>query len=571
MILKKKPALVLTLGAAVALIVGGGLAYWFLSSRRPLGRGIPVGADVIPQTALMTLSFSTDETQWTQLQQLGTDETQSTLSNALSDLRDRLLTANGYTFQEDIQPWVGDEMMLAFLSSDSLIATPELDESDESSDESNEETPAPLPTTEQPMIWVLPIADPLQAQQTLTEADSASEQATQRDYKGLEIREFSSDSGQTFAATVIDRRLLVVANAPGAIEQVIDTYRDNSSVAESPGFRQAWRQVAESQPFLQAYINIPAASQIASTSPDQPLPPQGLVPLRNNQGFAATVILDDDAVTIQSVAWLHPDRNTSEPITNAARQMPDFLPATTLVMASGGNLKQLWQRYSESDDSVSGGPFSPDNLRTGLQATTGLDLDQDLMTWMDGEFAIAIVPTSKEPAVQNGIGALFLMQASDRNQAEQTLNELDTVVQNRFRFEVSETQIDNQSAIQWNQPLSGLMVTRGWLDNNVMFMIFGSEPDSLLSQMTDPLAENALFQDATRSGLNPDNGHFFINLEQINATNSTIPLPNFSQNNQAFINAIRAIGVTAASSNEYSTRYDISVLLKHTDEPPSSE
>ncbi len=564
MILKKKPALMLTLGAAVALIVGGGIAYWFLTNRRSVGREVPIGAEVIPQTALMTLSFSTDEAQWEQLQQLGTDETQSTLRTTLSDWRDRLLTANGYTFRDDIQPWVGDRVMVAFLSPDSLASTAE-------SDQAGESELTPVPAVEQPMIWVLPIADPLQAQQTLTEAEGVGDQATQRDYKGLEIREFSGQSDQTFAATVIDRQFLVVANAPAAVEQVIDTYRDQTSVAEGPGFRQAWRQIYEAQPFLQAYINVPVASQVASTNADQSLPAQGLVPLRNNQGFAAAVILDDGSVNIHSIAWLHPDRITSTSLTNTARQMPDFLPASTLVMASGGSLQQLWQRYSESNDVASGGPFSPENLSTGVQATTGLDLNEDLMAWMNGEFAIALVPTSDQPTEQNGVGALFLVQASDRNQAEQTLTELDTVMQTRFRFEVNDAQINNQTVTQWNQPISGLTLTRGWLDNDVIFITFGSQPDALLSQMTSPLAENELFQDATRLGLTPNNGYFFINLEQINTTHQTIPLPDFSPTNQAFIDAIRAIGITAAVQNEYSTRYDISVLLEQQDHPPSTE
>ena len=36
-----------------------------------------------------------------------------------------------------------------------------------------------------------------------------------------------------------------------------------------------------------------------------------------------------------------------------------------------------------------------DGLRTSTRFITGLDLDQDIFGWMDGEFALAIVPSSQ--------------------------------------------------------------------------------------------------------------------------------------------------------------------------------
>ncbi|MGJ3247589.1 MAG: DUF3352 domain-containing protein [Elainellaceae cyanobacterium] len=552
MILKKKPALVLTLGAAVALIVGGGLAYWFLTNRRLSSGDLPVGVTVVPQNALMTLSFSTDEAKWEQLQSLGTSETQTTLQENLNNLRDRLLTENGYDYAEDIQPWVGDEVTVAFLSPSS-----------NPSDGDSESNAQPAPSDEpQDAIWILPITDPLQAQESLTKSEEAdAEEATTREYNGLDIREFSGESGQGYAATVIDRQFLVVSDAPAAIEQVIDTFKGQDSVAQIPGYRQALRQVAVADPFLQTYVNVPVASQIAANN-NQPIPSQGLASLQNNQGFAATVILGEEGVEIQGIAWLNPDSAATYEAKNAARRMPEFLPTETLTMVSGGNLQQLWQNYSERGDTTSGGPFSPNNLRAGLQATTGLNMDDDLIAWMDGEFALALVPTAEDTAEGGGVGVLFMVQASDRTAAEQTLTKLDEVMESRYRFQVNETEISGANVVQWTQPLAGLTLTRGWLNNDVTFLAFGPIADGFLPNPNTALDENSLFQQATASGLEPNNGHFFVNLEAMNSADANVPLPSLPPKNQAFVNAIRAIGVTSAIENEYSTRYDISVLLK---------
>ena len=107
MILKKKPPLLLTVGTAVLLIGGGAIAYWGSERRSELSKDLPVGAKVIPQEVLMTVTFTTDEGQWRKLRQFGVPETQTDFDASLAGWRDRLLTDNGYNFKRDIQPWVG--------------------------------------------------------------------------------------------------------------------------------------------------------------------------------------------------------------------------------------------------------------------------------------------------------------------------------------------------------------------------------------------------------------------------------------------------------------------------------
>jgi hypothetical protein len=72
MVKKKKPFLLLTLGAAVLLIGGGVAAYWLLVQRNLSLGNAP--AQLVPQDALLTASISTDSEQWQQLQKYGTAE-----------------------------------------------------------------------------------------------------------------------------------------------------------------------------------------------------------------------------------------------------------------------------------------------------------------------------------------------------------------------------------------------------------------------------------------------------------------------------------------------------------------
>ena len=83
---KKKPSLVLTLSGAGLLIGGGIAAYWLLTQGKPLSRDMPVGANIIPQDALLTVSLSTDSSQWEKLRSFGTKASQSALDKNLIQL-----------------------------------------------------------------------------------------------------------------------------------------------------------------------------------------------------------------------------------------------------------------------------------------------------------------------------------------------------------------------------------------------------------------------------------------------------------------------------------------------------
>lgn len=133
---KKKPSLLLTIGAAGLLIGGGVAAYWALTEGKWLLREIPVGTNIIPQDALLAISVSTDTGQWQQLREFGTPQTQAELDKIGAQLRDRFLTSNGYNYEQDIQPWVGKEVTIAFLP-------PQLNTPTKNSTQ----TPQPMPLT----------------------------------------------------------------------------------------------------------------------------------------------------------------------------------------------------------------------------------------------------------------------------------------------------------------------------------------------------------------------------------------------------------------------------------------
>lgn len=580
----KKPPLLLTLGAAVVLIGGGAVAYWFLTRRGAMTADLPVGTDIVPQETLMTLSFSTDEEQWRSLRSFGTPATQATLDQRLANLRDQFLTANGLDYEEDIEPWVGQEVTVAFLRpAEAATASPPPEASpDEAAPEDDEVAPEDTEVPElatleenQPVVMVLPIANPLRAQQILQNDENGLTKGwNEREYKGVQIRE-KQDADNRYSAAALGSDFVVISTDPTMTDRVIDTYKGQNSIADLPGYRDAFRRIQAGNTFAKLYVNVPIATELAADNAAQPLPPQGLASVQNNQGLAATLVLEPNGLRFQGMTWLKPDSDRRYEVTNTADDMPSRLPADTLLMVSGGNLQQLWQDYTQNATVQPLTPIHPDNLRSGIQATTGLDLDEDILSWMEGEFTLALIPLaspstqdSQTPEAAGGVAPVFMVETNDRTRAEQTFAKLDAALSSRYRFQVQEAQLAGQPVVNWVSPFAALTVTRGWIDQSTAFLAFGqAAANQVLPTPGSTLAESQPFRTVAGAGSDPNNGHFFVNLDRLLNARNSIPLPALPPDGQEFANAIQAIGVTAAVQDARTIRYDIYVTLEKGDRP----
>ena len=519
----------------------------------------PTGSQLIPQNALLAVSVSTDAEEWQQLRDYGTPETQAIVDAQLTTLRDTLLTANGYNYEQDIQPWLGKQVTIAYLSSQipTAIAPPK-----------TADAPVPAPLAQNSLVMVLPIANLGQFQQFAANNSGKSAKFVERNYKGIQIRERPGTTGSKKIAptsTTVLGNFLVVTTDPRLTERVIDTYKGEPSLAATTGYLQALAQIQGGQTFAQMYLNVPAATAVTAANSARSLDPQNLAQLQQKQGVAATLSLESEGIRWRGISWLKPNSQQRLVVENNAKIMPLRLPSNTLLMISGGNLQRLWQDYLQGAQSSPITPISPENIRTGLKSKLGLDLEQDFLSWMGGEFSLSLIPVAERTPSGLGAGLVFMVQASDRHAAETSLRQLDEVMTKDYQFYVQETQLGDRPVVTWTSPLNGLTATHGWLDGNVAFITIGAPITSaILPTPKVPLTENKLFQQTVLTELSPSNGHFFIDVDRtINSGN--LAFPQLSPEIRVFTNAIRALGVTAAINSDRSSRFDIFVLLKKSD------
>ncbi len=558
MIKKKKPSLLLPIGAAVLLIGGGGAAYWALT-KGGIGSGdLPVGADLIPQDALMTLSVSTDPGQWQQLREFGTPQSQAAFDQNLAQLRDRLLTANGYDYEKDIQPWIGKEASIALLAPQPVSSAPDV-----------------APVLPKPVaIVVLPIQNPLQAKQLLEKPRSQTAgKLVDRTYKGFQIKE-TQGKAENFSVTVFDGKLLVVATDPKAMDRAIDTYKGEqgqSALKATPGYTQALGKIQATPAFGRLYLNFPAATAFTVANAPKAAASPNLAQMSQTQGVAATMNLEAEGIHFKGITWYKPNSQKTYKVENNAKSMPGRLPQNTLLMASGGNLKQFWQNYTQGATAINLAlpPVAPDWLPNALKSTINMDLDKDFLAWMEGEFALAMVGVPDGSPSGLPFNLLFMVQSTDRRATEATFKQLDQTMADKYKFKVEEAKAGDQPITNWTLPAIGFAVTHGWLTDNVAFVALGSPTvpvvNDIVPKPATSLAGSQPFKASVPSDPNPNNGNFFANLDLYKA--KKLPLPQLPLGNQNLIDAIRSIGVTAAISDDRSTRYDVSLLLQKAGKP----
>lgn len=560
----------------------------------------------MPDEALMAISISTDEGQWRALRSFGTPATQASFDQNLANLRDRILTANGLNYEQDIAPWVGDEVTIAFMPTDAAAggtapdAEPEatdpntdLGVEDESADAETEGAEAEEPSApetfgggnlgefddSQPLVIVLPIADPLKAQEILGNSELTKD-STSREYKGVEIQEFTAEDSTDYSAAVFDTNYVVLATDQQAIDATIDTFKGEESIAQISGYRNAFNQVQTDDLIARLYVNVPAATAIANQNSNQPVSPESLSTFQNNQGLAISVGLKPNGVQFAGVAWLPQDSEFTYEVTNAVGQIPELLPSDTLAMVSGSNLKQLWQDYAQNAAGRPLTPLHPENIRAGFESTTGLNLETDLLDWMDGEFSLSLLPIaapeSDDPSTQPlaTVAPVIIVQPSDRALAEQTFEKLDEVLSSRYRFQVEPAEMGGQPVVNWVSPFGALTLTRGWLEGNQVFLAIGpTAAQRILAQPSPSLAESQPYKTVMLDSPDSNNGHFYVDLNRFLNTDG-IPLPPFPPQSQEVASSINAIGVTASILNPRTIRYDVNVSLEKGERPgalPSPE
>jgi Protein of unknown function (DUF3352) len=538
-------------GAGVATLVVGVMAIgiWKFFPGKSGKLDISNGVNLLPQDTLLSATISTDPERWQKFKEFGVPESRGVFEQQIAKIQTDFLTNYGYDYARDLQPWIGKQILFAYLNNPAA-----------SSGKSNR-----LKLPQQQSVIILPIANQDAAKKVLERHQTPIDaNLVESSYKGVSIKETKRKSG-TMAIAILDNFVAIATDRLG-LQRVIDTQKGSKSLLAVPGYTKALTEIEIDRPFVQIYVNIPVATAVAAANSPLTLAPETLAQAQVQQGIAANATLESEGISWKGISWLRPNTKQKLVVENQGQNFANDLPASTLVMLSGGNLQKLWLDYVRSTESNPLAPLKPNDLVKNLDGLTGLELESEILNWSKGPFGVAMIPKSApqehQPDTEFGAGLVLLQQTTDRSAAEKAFAKLDKTIAQKQSYKVAKAKLGGKEIIEWSSPLGGVAATHGWLNNNLAFLSMGAPiAPSFVPQPQKSLAADPLFQQSTRSSLTAHNGQFFIDIDRtMNAGN--LPLPLLSPEVIATFKAFKSLGVTSAIFDEYSNRFDMFVALK---------
>ena len=343
---------------------------------------------------------------------------------------------------------------------------------------------------------------------------------------------------------------LVMADAPEPIQQLIDRQSlDAPVLLDNPNFQRTLANPGFGSSLVVLYGSVLELNKFSLRNsdlsvPDLPIPlpsPIEDVPLlipEFSEDFAALAQVD---ATIESFVWLQP-----EGIGVQARFYPDgpnpaftaadgaeadrilsLLPAPTYLLMSGRDLAGFWNKIVQFLERQEVTRDGLEQVRMMVTGVTGLDLDSDIMAWMDGEHALVLFPTRQgvistfAPAVELGMGVII--QTSDRPTAEATFETVEDLLLSWSFLSIEPREVNGEPVVSWGlasdlnlaeQPHSNSYLSRGWVTEDTLAITdgIGSMAELIKPQPYEPLISHSTFRTATQSFPRPNYGYFYINI-----------------------------------------------------------
>ncbi|AFY69961.1 hypothetical protein Pse7367_1673 [Thalassoporum mexicanum PCC 7367] len=601
---KKSNATLPILAAAGAAVVaiGGAIAYFgFWRKPEPI-QGLMAIAKVIPQEAHLLIAFNTESRPWQKLSQFGTPESQKLFSQTMeqSPLH-RLLEQSQADFDRDVKPWLGGDIVTA------LVPDPE--------------NPNNPPGT----LVVTTVTNHNQAAEFLGQYRSAlaaqGANFTTKEYKGAAYFEATTRDPNVFVITAsLGKDYVAIANSPDLIERVFDTYAgEQNALAEKPNFRYVDRlEQTETMPeslakvyldgsiaveFLGSQARIDLSEPVLSHSRSQidaitiavGLQKEGIRAVMHNHRQNPNSFIDNSGVdnqesvpftdslsseTTATATETEAEAESSEPESSSGNEaianaeVLKLLPQETFFVVNGTNLKQSWQKLVEQSGDNPASSAIIDQLREQAANLSFLDLEEDILAWMDGEFAIAALPITQGALANAGFGLTVLIQTSDPEASDTFLQELNTVAETAAggllpqRIELGTETIGDRELTTW-QADAAKVATVGYASEDYIFWTTGDLAKQFIPPPTGSLPESSEFKIRTTALPTDNQGYFYLNVSSALVLMDKI-FPNEVKSSGGYIqarivlDAIRGIAVTNTVIDDYTSRFDFLITLKPT-------
>ena len=540
------------LGVGAAVLIIGGATGGYLYLRGVFSDVSPLAsARLVPDEALVAGVVSTDGKAWSKLQQFGSSEAQQVIKNNVASLHKQMFAENTkIDYAKDIQPWLGS-VMFALLPSNTT-----------------QEVATTNATTEKPnFLVVIGIKDKISAISFATKLKKSSDGKKQESsYKGVKIWECASKNQHTYIALLKEH--LVISPQKKSLEAAIDTFKGEPSFANKVSANLMLEKGIDLSNEI-AEIYVPESQKVIAEVMDKygsisQLTPTSMKQLKNTKSVVIGVGIDNLGIRMKAIGEVKKESIKKAEFQPTPGKMVSKFPLNTVALISGYGISQGWKEAVAQAKKNPQFNNQVSLIRNYLKDNVNLDLDKDVLQWMDREFAVGAFPANEGVLAPMGFSAALVVKTSDRKAAETALTKLDKVAQTNS-INIDRRHIQGKSITEWSND-QGVLLGHGWLDKESMFVAVGRPIVEAMASSSKTLEKNQAFQTVTNTLPKPNTGSFYVDMDTVMSVfnsnfllNLQLPL---SSDTCAILNSIRGIGVTANKINPSTSQMEIVFALK---------
>ncbi|MDZ8095214.1 MAG: DUF3352 domain-containing protein [Nostoc sp. DedQUE05] len=422
----------------------------------------------------------------------------------LSKLKTSLFAKSGIDYKQDIQPWLGDEITLA-------ITTLDIDRDPENGQQPGYLLALATKQSEKSREFV----ELLFSKRALAGATLAVEQ-----YKGVKLISDNSQPEQDLlAGAVVGENFVLFANDLKVLRDAINNVQaPDLNLTSSPEYQKATKEQIKGG-LAVAFLNLPIVAKWQGLElPEQLYNSQIISLVLNPKGLLAeTSILTSSEI-------VPPSAPLSKPV--GALQ---YVPASAGLAISGSNLSnladsdlaKLWRQatatiYGSEEDVVSrlAKPLAD------VQKRWGINLPKDIFSWVQGEYAIALLPAKeqttphwifvveKSESVEKGVARLDAIASSNGL----SINFL-TIDKQKISAWTELTTATKKSDVKEGESFSIETKVRGLHTTLGNYEIFASDLetiDEILTTKDNSIIDNPNFKDSIAAIPLPNQGYVYL-------------------------------------------------------------
>lgn len=425
----------------------------------------------------------------------------------LSKLKTSLLAESGLDYRQDIQPWLGNEITLA-------VTTQDIDRDVENGKQPGYLMALATQKPEKSSEFV----ELLFSKRVLAGATLATEE-----YNGAKlIYDDAQPKLEPLAGAVVDNFVLFTNDVRVLRDAINNVQAPDLNLTSSPQYQKAIEQLPKGAVAV-TFFNLPTLAQWQGLELPEPIYDTQIIALTfNPKGLLAeTSFLTTSEIT-----------PASPPLSQPVEALK-YIPASAGVVVSGSHLNNLGDSdlgklWRQAKTAISGSETDIisrlEQPLLAIQKAWGLNLGQDVFSWVQGEYALGLIPRAgktapswifvveKQDSVSEGIARLdAIASAQGLNTNSLSLDQQKVAAWTELIANTTKSEAQERPSFTVKANVKGIHTT---LENYEVFTSDLETINELLTNQDRSFLKNRNFQNSIAVIPEPNQGYVYLDWDK---------------------------------------------------------